>query len=50
LDFALAALNDKEEAVRRGVIAALECEWPGRADIAQRLASVVRNDRKVRLR
>jgi Domain of unknown function (DUF4062)/NACHT domain len=28
LGFALAALNDKEEAVRRGVIAALEREWP----------------------
>ncbi len=30
LDFALAALNDEEEAVRRGVVAALERAWPGR--------------------
>ena len=50
LGFALAALNDKEEAVRRGVIAALEREWPGRADIAQRLAAVVRDDRHGRVR
>jgi hypothetical protein len=50
LGFALAALNDKEEAVRRGVIAALEREWPGRADIAQRLAAVVRADRQGRVR
>jgi hypothetical protein len=50
LDFALDALNDKEEAVRRGVIAALEREWPGRADIAQRLAAVVRDDRQLRVR
>ncbi len=33
LEYALAALHDKEEVVRRGAIAALEREWPGRADI-----------------
>ena len=53
LDYALAALNskiEKEEAVRRGAIAALEREWPGRADIGPALAEVVRNDPQSRVR
>ena len=50
LDYALAALHDKEEVVRRGAIAALEREWPGRADIGPALAEVVRNDRQARVR
>ncbi|MGF6408366.1 DUF4062 domain-containing protein [Paraburkholderia sp. MM5482-R1] len=50
LDYARAALTDPEEVVRRGAIAALEREWPGRADIASALADVVRNDRNGRVR
>jgi hypothetical protein len=50
LDFALAALNDKEGVVRRGAISALEREWPGRADIGVALAGVVRNDRQAKVR
>ena len=50
LDYALTALTDKEEAVRRGAIAALELEWPGRADIGRALAAVVQNDRLARVR
>ena len=49
LDYALAALQDTQEAVRRGAIAALEREWPGRADIGPVLAEVVRNDRHSRV-
>lgn len=44
LDYALAALKGSAEAVRRGAIAALEREWPGRADLAPRLAEVVARD------
>jgi len=50
LDYALAALKDREEVVRRGAIAALEREWPGRADIGPVMAEVVRNDRNARVR
>ncbi len=50
LEYALAALNDKAEAVRRGAIAALEREWPGRANIGVALAEVVRVDRQARVR
>ncbi|MFO7697173.1 MAG: NACHT domain-containing protein, partial [Anaerolineae bacterium] len=50
LEYALAALADPEEVVRRGAIAALEREWPGRADIGPALANVVRNDRQARVR
>ena len=41
---------EKEEAMRRGAIAALEREWPGRADIGPALAEVVRNDPQPRVR
>lgn len=44
LEFALSALQDKEEAVRRGAIAALEREWPGREDISQALLTIVNTD------
>lgn len=50
LEFALGALRDREEAVRRGAIAALEREWPGRADVAPSLAEVVETDRNSRVR
>jgi hypothetical protein len=50
LDYARAALQDTQEAVRRGAIAALEREWPGRADIGPVLAEIVRNDRHSRVR
>jgi Domain of unknown function (DUF4062)/HEAT repeats len=50
LDYASAALQDSEEAVRRGAIAALEREWPGRPDIAPSLAEVVKTDRQSRVR
>ena len=50
LAFALDALQDPQESVRRGAIAALEREWPGRADIGPVLAEVIRNDRQSRVR
>jgi len=50
LGFALAALRDPEEAVRRAAIAVLEREWPGRPDIAPALAEVVGSDRQARVR
>jgi hypothetical protein len=49
LDYATAALTDGEEAVRRGAIAALEREWPGRTDLGPVLADVVRTDRHSRV-
>ncbi|NUS27830.1 MAG: DUF4062 domain-containing protein [Streptomyces sp.] len=48
--FALESLTDPQESVRRGAIAALEREWPGRQDVAVALADVVRNDRISRVR
>jgi hypothetical protein len=50
LEFALSALQDPDELVRRGAIAALEREWPGRADIGETLTEVVRSDRKATVR
>lgn len=50
LEYALAALTDNEEAVRRGAIAALEREWPGRPDIAPALVDVLKTDRQSRVR
>jgi HEAT repeat protein len=50
LPYALAALGDPEEAVRRGAITALEREWPGRTDIGPALAHVVGTDRHARVR
>lgn len=50
LNFALSALKNKEEAVRRGAIAALEREWPGRDDVGEAIVEVVRTDRYVRVR
>jgi hypothetical protein len=50
LEYATAALKDPEEAVRRGAIAALEREWPGRGDLAPVLAEVVMADRNSRVR
>ena len=50
LDYALAALHDTQEAVRRGAITALEREWPGRTDIGPVLVEVVKNDRQSRVR
>ncbi|HKU73565.1 MAG TPA: DUF4062 domain-containing protein [Pyrinomonadaceae bacterium] len=50
LAYALMALNDPNEAVRRGAIAALEREWPGRADVGDALIEVVRSDRQARVR
>ncbi|WP_329343991.1 DUF4062 domain-containing protein [Streptomyces sp. NBC_00663] len=48
--FALESLTDSQESVRRGAIAALEREWPGRQDVAVALADVVRSDRIFRVR
>jgi len=50
LAYALSALKDREESVRRGAIAALEREWPSRADIGEALTEVVRSDRQARVR
>ena len=50
LDYALSGLQDGEEVVRRGAIAALEREWPGLPDLGPALAEVVRNDRQSRVR
>ena len=50
LAYALSALQDTEEAVCRGAIAALEREWPGRPDIAPALADVLKTDRQSRVR
>jgi hypothetical protein len=50
LTFALNALQDSEEAVRRGAIRVLEREWPGREDVKQALIEVLRNDRHVRVK
>ncbi|KOG43060.1 hypothetical protein AQJ84_02315 [Streptomyces resistomycificus] len=49
-EFALASLKDPAEPVRRGAIAALEREWPGREDVAAPLADVLRSDRISRVR
>lgn len=49
LAYALAALKNRDESVRRGAIAALEREWPGRADIGKALTEVVRSDRQARV-
>ena len=50
LAYALMALNDRDESVRRGAIAALEREWPGRADVGDALIEVVRSERQARVR
>lgn len=50
LTYALNALKDRDETVRRGAIAALEREWPGRADIGLTLTEIVRSDRQARVR
>ena len=50
LTFALEALDDPEEAVRRGAIAAIEREWPGREDVFSSLLNVLRKDRLARVR
>jgi hypothetical protein len=50
LYYALEALEDRDESVRRGAIAALEREWPGREDIGLELTDLVRTDRQARVR
>jgi hypothetical protein len=50
LSYAVGALKNEEEVVRRGAISALEREWPVRADIVPILAGVVRFDRVGRVR
>ena len=50
LEYALAALKDKEVIVRLGAIAVLEREWPGRADLGPVLAEVVHSDRQAQVR
>jgi hypothetical protein len=50
LAFALEALDDREEVVRRGAIAVLEREWPGRREIGAALSAVVQRDRQARVR
>jgi Domain of unknown function (DUF4062)/HEAT repeats len=49
LDYAVSALTDTDEAVRRGAVAALDREWPGRAGLGPVLADVVRTDRNSRV-
>ncbi|SEB24330.1 DUF4062 domain-containing protein [Variovorax sp. YR216] len=48
--YALNALTDKTDTVRRGAIAALEREWPGRGEIGKHLVDVVRSDRQAEVR
>lgn len=48
--YALTALTDKQEVVRRGAIALLEREWSGNKEVGQALIEVVRADRHVRVR
>lgn len=50
LGFALTALQDPAEAVRRGAISALEREWPGKAEVGQAILGLVRTDRIARVR
>lgn len=50
LDYALAALTDKDEAVRRGAIAALERDWPSNESVADALLEVIRRDSYSRVR
>ena len=50
LRFALAALGDPEEAVRRAALSAIEREWPGREDVTGALAAIVRADTAARVR
>lgn len=50
LEFALAALEDDDEAVRRAAIAALHREWPGHPEVGRALVGVVRTDKLVRVR
>ncbi|MFI9827670.1 DUF4062 domain-containing protein [Streptomyces sp. NPDC051913] len=49
-EFAINALGDDEEAVRRGAVAALEREWAGREDVGWALTEVLRADRQPRVR
>jgi hypothetical protein len=50
LEYALAALRHKEEAVRRGAIAALERGWPGSPEVEEALLEVIRKDNLQRVR
>jgi hypothetical protein len=50
LEFATAALDDPEEAVRLGAIATLEREWPGREEVGPVLVEMLRSDRITRVR
>ncbi|MFN8378112.1 MAG: DUF4062 domain-containing protein [Anaerolineae bacterium] len=50
ITFALNALADSEPAVRKGAIAALEREWPGRRDIIIPLCDILRSDRSTSVR
>ncbi len=50
LAYALMALKHREESVRRGAIAALEREWPGRADVGDAFIEVVRREGQARVR
>ena len=49
-EFALTALTDKQEVVRRGAIAALEREWAGNEAVGRALIEVVRVNRHTRVR
>ena len=49
LAYAIASLKIRDESIRRGAIAALEREWPGRADIGDALIEVIRSDRQARV-
>lgn len=48
--FALDALENRQEAVRRGAITVLEREWPENDEVGRKLINVVRNDRHSRVR
>jgi hypothetical protein len=50
LDYAVGALSDEDEAVRRGAITALERDWPGNESVANILLDVIRRDKYSRVR
>ena len=50
LEYALSALHAKEEAVRRGAIAALERDWPGKPEVGDALVNLLRTVRALRIR
>jgi hypothetical protein len=50
LEFALTALGDDDEAVRRAAVGTVEREWPGRVDAGSALISLLGTEKRVRVR